>query len=311
MIRCVFKTLLCFIFCSPVCMAQSTGVVNDASLGETFAIVDQFISVSFEPVSVVLLLEREKGQVEQYKAIAVELAKSLKGSEQGLRTYIVGAAIPLANYADKTINNGNLKISIAFFLASKEMEFAATEVKTWTLNELKRNSSSTNVLLRNTSELEKSLVSLKLDATEIEQKLNIVRQRVSQIADLDEIVKLKAQQSVIKEMKSEQDRDIKQLKQLIEDGRTLQDPEKIDQYRQELYADLEEAAKVSAIADRLSQRKRESAAQGFYKKLELVKQMDNANPEQLAHEIMRLREQKKALETRLGIGNNEVTQNDF
>ena len=260
-------------------------------------IVDQIISVSFEPQVYFILREAGPGVVKQYKAAALEL----HDAEPGSRKFIVGSYIP----------SGTDDFHFSFFLAAENSAFAASEIKRWNEDDLRKNTTSTTVLEQRIAELEDKIKIKRVEAADLEEQLTGVRARASELAGVDKIIKLKTKLHNLEQTAGHDKSETERLKELTDNGRELEDPEDIDQYRKELSANLEEAAKVTAVAERLNQRKKESAKSSFMKKVELVKQMDTSDPDDLAREILQLRRKRREFENRLGLTSEDGGSREF
>lgn len=273
--------------------------------GESVGIIDQIISLSFEPQIHFVLKEIAPGVVKQYKASAVEMRED--NVEAGAaKKLLVGANVPLGQTSRKA--NG---FHFTFFLAGQDATFAASEIKRWSEAELRQNSTPLPILEERISEVENKLKLSRVEALALEEKLTALRRRASEIAEADKIIALKIEANDAKQSIDHDALETARLRSLIDQARDLEDPDGIDSYRQELALNLEEAAKVTAVADRLNQRKKESALRNFLKKIELVKEMDASNPSELAQQVLQLRKKRRELENRLGITSSDAANEEF
>ncbi|MCB0323311.1 MAG: hypothetical protein KDD69_07035 [Bdellovibrionales bacterium] len=274
-------------------------------LGTEVAIIDQLVSYEFDPVTVLVLRESASGRVEQFRAEAVAL-DSVQAAEPTARSYLVGAPVPLVQ-SDSDQSN----FHFTFFAASRDAAFAATAVKGWTRAELVENSPDAPELKRRIAAIEQELKILRVRAIDLEEQLAELRGKAAKIANIEAIIELKAKIATRQSREEDLTEEMERLRALIETGRQLEDPPQVDEWRHELSEHLREAAKVTAVADRLNRRKREAALQSFLQKLNLVKEMQQADPEALAQEILALRKERRELERRLGITSGEAAVNDF
>ena len=145
----------------------------------------------------------------------------------------------------------------------------------------------------------------------LQADLSDLRRQASQISEINDIVNLKMRLNSLQSAFAAKERQAERLRRLIDRGRQIEDPEGIDDRRLELSAALTEAAKVTAIADRLAKRQQDAARQTFLRKISVVQELDESNPEDLAREVLQLRKQRRELENRLGITPADGRNDDF
>jgi hypothetical protein len=285
--------------------AQSAAQNNNQPIPVDVGVIDQIINVTFEPFAVFLLLETGVGDIKQYQAAAVELI-ALGAQSAGSRQLIVGAPVIMNGQGleDNTFH-------FTFFMAGQNASFAATEVKNWSIEQLRKDTISLHDLLGEIAQLENKLRVKRVENLNLEESLASLRKRASDIAEIGQIVKLKMELKALSNAYQEKQAEAERLKSLIDLGRQVRDPEGIDQYRLELSLHLQEAAKVTAIADRLSKRQQEAARQNFMRKIGMVKEMDTSDPAALAKEVLQLRKQRRELENRLGITSTDAYSDEF
>ena len=294
-------------FCAAamLCAAITPLTVHADTLGKDFGLIDQIVSVGFEPVTLFVLQQTAEGEIRQYRAAALPLPASgnIPSSEHEL---LLAAPVLIT---EKNLRDPSFHFT--FFMASKDAAFAATVVKKWTLEELRQNSLQPSQMREEIEQLDQRLKILRVEVLNLDEKLADLRSRASQIAPIDEIIDLQMNLEGIDRTKKKKDEEILRIHELVESGRKLQDPENVDTLRQELALHLAEAAKVTALADRLDRRRQDAALQTFMNKVNLVKEMQSANPEALAQEVLRLRKKRRELEARVGVGSNDATNDDF
>lgn len=294
--------LLAIVLLSPIICVE---FASSQELGKSFGVIDQVTTAGFLPVSLFILEESPGGSIRQFRADFVPYESDKQDSATSLRL-LVGAVVPIPQGS-----SANSVIRHTFFLASKDSSFAATEVKKWTIGELIQNSVSEKVLQEQTRNEQQTARGLRNESLLLTQKLAKLREDAVGIVDLDEIVSARIQKRALEQEIQKNSHEVERLDHLVEYGRELEDPDWIDDYRQQLTIHLQEAAKVTAVADRLDQRRREAAVQRFLQKVSLVEGMGNADPRALAQEVLQLRRKRRELENRLGITSADAPSDQF
>ncbi len=272
--------------------------ISSASLSKALAIADELVNVDFEPKRALILEEADSGRVAQYPAVAVPLSgNKSRGSE-----LIVGAAV-LISHSDT--------IHYSFFLAGKDGQFAATEVRQLTLAKLKENSVTIAALSAATESLRDELNVKKVQLISFDEKLAELRGKASQLANIDEIIDLRMKVQDLKQAEEKNSAETERLQALLEKGKQQKDSAEIDTARREIAVHLQEAAKVTALADRLEEGRKDSASQTFAQKLALVKEMDEIDPKELASQVLQVRKRRRELENRLGITSSDGQADQF
>lgn len=269
-------------------------------------IISQTIGVPFKPVSAFALVESRVGEIKQYKAIAIP--KPLSTNLQGNQTYLAASPIP-AHSLNDTANNS---LRFAFFLASVNGEFAAGEVTELSYDQLKAESISIDELNQAILKYEKELPDLRTDNADLEAQLMELRDKASKIANVDDIIDLKVELENLKGFDEKKIVELDRLRALINLGRTSAEPTEADKIRTNLISQLTESAKITAFADRIANRKRDSALANYRRKVNLVKTAEGVDAETLAQEVLALRKRRRELESRLNLNSTpEGVQNEF
>lgn len=274
-------------------------------LGKEVGIVEQIVTTTFKPLTVFVLKETNLGEVKQFHAEAVRFTQQ-KDQQNDAEEIIVGAPVSVQ---DSALRESTFHFT--FFIAGEDSAFAATEIKKWSEEDLKNSSVSLAQLSLGISELDEELKKKRVQSIDSQGKLAELRNKAYEIAQVNDIIKLKLELEHLGREKDRLATEAERLKALIEIGREQEDPQGVDEYRQQLALHLKEAAQVTALADRLNRRKREAALQNFKTKLKLVKEMDATNPQTLAQEILRLRKKRRELENRLGITSPDTFTDEF
>lgn len=293
------------------CSSLSTAVADtpresvDLSLKDKVGFVDQLVSVPFTPTKVFVIEEVGPGEVQRFPGYVVQ-AQGGAAQSAGNQEVLVGARVPLSNLgSDKQV------FHFTFFLLDNVASFAATPVKRWSRKMLVDNSRPIDDLRVEVESVERKVQVQKMEHQAIDERLKALRDRASLIADIDKIVDLKVELGRLKSYVEDKSIEQQRLKKLIDDSRKNSEMgSDIDVLRRDLSSDLQEAAQVTAMADRLNSRRRDAAVASMQKKIALIKEMKAVDPEALAKEALKLRARRKELETRLNVGSPVATEDE-
>lgn len=305
------------IIAAPAAVTAESGKISDSGV----QIVDQLVSVTFDPVGAYLLIERGLGSVARIRAEYIpylaparldgepEDAHSPQPPQQFRadepRKVVVGAAVPIS-----IVRQDQGRFHSSFFLTGPKSTFAATPVKRTSGRDLEETDLTVQAMSREIEKIEEDYSERKKELEEIEQSLSSLRSKASAIAGVDEIVDLKMELSKLKGYGQEKSAETERLKTLIEAGRKQKDTPDLDPLKSELSVHLRDVAGKTANADRLEQRKQDSARTSLNQKMELVRQMEGEDAEALAREMVKLRTKRKELEAKLGKA-PAAQENDF
>jgi len=268
------------------------------------AMVDQLVSLPFLPSKVLLVQKLSDDSVRLYPgSVLPNRLPGKHGIDNILYLLVAPVSLEPADSAEEDF-------SLVFLLFDANNNFYGTAVQTMSWEELRQNSESAEELQLKTEELTRRKKITSVEATDMQQKLEGLRDEASKIAGVDEIIDLKMELVQLKGFGEEHAQELERLRELVEYGRGLADPANIDQQRQELMSHLTEAAKVTSVAERLNSRRRQTAVATVQAKLNLIRRMRNVDSNALAKEALRLRAIRRQLEVRLGIAPTEGIQ-DF
>lgn len=268
--------------------AIETGDADEADVG----VIDQLVTLSFYPKQVILLLETSVGNVRRYSGMFVSATQEKPVGDR----YLLGSPIPrtlLSRLPDP--------VRYVFFIIDDQGNMATTPVRQLSKKALLRNGRAVRVLVDYVNAAALQLKEEDEALRTLLENTRPVRERASQIAGVDDIIDLKMELAKLQGFDEENVAEVSRLKTLVERGRNLPDMPNLYPLIQELSLHLEEAAKVTAMADRLNTRRRETALSGLQKKLALVKEAKNYDREALARDVLRLRERRRELERQLHI----------
>ena len=283
-------------------------------------VVDQLVSVAFDPVGAYLLIEQGLGAVARIRAeyipyfVAARLEPGAESEPAAApvfrpnepRKVVVGSAVPV-----DILKQGEGRFHFSFFLTGPKSTFAATPVKRSSAQELEPADLTVQAMSREIEKIEEDYSSRKKELEGIEDRLSSLRSKASAIAGVDEIVDLKMELSKLKGYGQEKAVETERLKTLIESGRKQKDTRELDPLKSELSVHLRDVAGRTANADRLEQRKQDSARTSLNQKMELVREMEGEDAEALAREMVKLRAKKKELESKLGKPSVAAPDNEF
>ena len=289
------KALLSLLIASSAA-AQSEGTTGlPPQFPPNVGILEQTISVPFEPVSLYALQEIAIGEIRQYRAVAAQLGDPAEAAQSVQLT--VGA--PVAKNADADEEG---LFHFTFFLTDLNGQFAATEVKGWSWKRLAENTLPGTLLERNGAAYAQEITMQQAKNSEMEKQLSVMREQASKIAEVDEIIDLKSELTNVRGFDEQKSAEIERLHTLVAEGRDAADPKNLVSIRATLAENLAGIAKVTALSDRLSGRRREAAAASYRRKINLVRESEGIDPELLAQEALDLRRRRKELEARLSKG---------
>ena len=272
-------------------------------------ILEQTIAVPFEPVSLYALQEISLGQIRQYRAVAAQISSPEEAEQSKSVQLIVGA--PIAK--DAEADDAGV-FHFTFFLTDLNGQFAATEVKGWSWKRLAENTLPGALLERNGAAYAQEISMQQTKNVEMEKQLSTMREQASKIAEVDEIIDLKSELSNVRGFDEQKSSEVERLKTLVAEGRDLADPPDLVRIKATLAENLAGVAKVTALADRLSGRRKDAAAASYRRKINLVRESEGIDPELLAQEALDLRRRRKELEARLskgGVPADSTTNSEF
>lgn len=253
-------------------------------------ILQQSIVVPFEPVSVYALQEVGPGSVKQFRAVSYTPG-DVKPPPGSNATLSVGAAVR----QNRDLGDAST-FHFTFFVTGIEGQFAATEMQGWSWKKLAENTLPFGVMERELALYEKEAAELESGNHDTEVKLAQLREQASKIAEVDELIDLKSELANTRGFDERKLDEISRLRALAEIGRTDPAQPDVDLMRIQLSTQLSEAAKATAMSDRLNRRKRDAAMASYRRKLDLIRRNEGIDPQELAREILRLRKRRKELE---------------
>lgn len=273
----------------------------------TSGFIYQLVSMSFFPSRVFLLQEIRPGEIRQYPAESMYAERESISSSK-MRVFLA-AQVPVPPEAEGAYLMPTFHVT--FLMQGERDSFAAMPIKKWTLEKLRSNSQSAQVLSERNNRSKHQLEEEQAKLQEREEKLTLLHGRASQIAGIDEIIDLKMELARLRGFGEEAVAERAQLQDLIEVGRKLKDPLDIDERRHELLIQLAETARVTALADRLNRRRRTAALANIQKKLAFIKETKDVDLEVLAKRASTLRLKRKQLERMLNVSSETGTAEDF
>ncbi len=250
--------------------------------------IDQIVNTSFEPTSAFILENSRK--LRKFPALFMRL------SEPG--QFLLAAQVGEGIAPGETT-------TFTFFLKGVDGAFAATPVKSWSSVALDTNSSSTDTLASEADKLEAQLKGKRQQVAGMDRELRTLRAEASKIAGVDEIIDIKMDLARVKGFGEQGAAEQERLRRLIELGRAVKDPPEVSRLRGDLTLQLRDSAQKTALASRLTARKRAAGKATLEQRLQLVKEMSSYDPKALAQQVLKLRERRRALEERLSARSGE------
>ncbi len=292
--------------CSTFILLFPAAAFSQTSAGSNLlrdiGIVQDTINPPFDPSASYLLMETAPGKAMLYPATALALpAESSTVSPE----LMLGSLIP------RDDSSGSRTFHYTFLLASAGGSVTASSVKQGSATQLRSSTIAPAELSKRIVDLENQLQTKTLENKKLDESLAYLRKQSSSMPQVKEIMALRLQLEALKNSVEKLNAEADRQRALLELGRQAEDPQEIDQIRFALAADLQEAAKVTANADRLNNRQQEAARQEFLKKVSLVREMENSNPEELARQVLSLRKKRREIENRMGVSPSNGRSDDF
>ena len=273
------RILVCFIG------LIATSTVVSAELPTDRRSIDQIVNTSFEPTSAFILDNSRK--LRKFPA----LFRKLSDPDQYLLAAQVGEGLAVGE-----------STTFTFFIKGADGAFAATPVKSWDGAALDGNSLSTSVIEKEAARLEATLPERRQQSQLLDRELRGLRAQASKIAGVDEIIDLKMDLARVKGFGEQSAVEQERLRRLINVGRSVTDSPEIGKLRGDLTLQLRDSAQKSALASRLTARKRAAGKATLEQRLQLIRDMASYDPKLLAQEVLKLRERRRALESRSRVG---------
>lgn len=243
-------------------------------------VLEQRVKSNFQPTTSFLLWSPSKGRVISQQAV---LISSLSQPQE----YVVGT---------EGVFGKNSLAHYCFFLKGRDASFAATSVR---INESNLASPTLEEIEKENSSLKLEHASIKNQLTEFQKLLVDYRGKAMLVGGVDSIIQLQKEINRIRNADIRRENEQTRLRELIALGRKEQDGISFDELRQQLSSALKDTAQVTALADRLKSRKKQTAKQSLDDKLKLIRETSTINREEIAREILSLRTKRKQLETAL------------
>lgn len=287
---------------------EAQGEPEDNPLGGLVGLIDDILRLDFEPQIMYALYEDRPGHFVQYRAAASRIDDSSAESDESslLGSFVLGAPIHLSPEENKA---GKFKFIL--IASGDNGALSYSPVQSWDHARLRENSKGLVALDLEVANAKTELEQLEQEQARANKRINKLMAEASSIAGVDAIVELQMQYDSLVGVEEEKDTEVERIDRLIDNARELPDPDNINTLRSNLAQNLQAAAKVTALADRLDRRSRDAAVLKFKKKLQLVEEMKTADTKALAKEVLELRKKRRELENRLGKTSRDTMNRDF
>jgi len=261
----------------------------------------EYVQSSFKPKRIYALLFKASGELTQIRGYGL----SQPGS---VTNFLVGSFVP-----QKLIEtNSTSRVAYTFFLVGTNTEFHATPVKLLSMAALQEQQIDLERLKADLRALIGQKDEIETEVKGLERELSSVRSQLMDQAGLDSLLQVKRETQAQEELTRILSEEAKALAARIEQARNLDEPKEYSDRLQSLSKDLEDTAKVTALADRLATRRKEAALESARRKLALVREMQDVDRERLAREVMNLRRKRRRLEIEKGLAPaEERMEHDF
>lgn len=258
-------------------------------------ILDHVFSVPFEPKQVILIKEYPKGLVRMFNAECLGVKTENPGKQEA--SQVLCASKVDLNDADED----SKPFQFSFIVKGRPGEVFGSKISKITDKEIVKNTRTQEEYAVRKTRLEEKIVREQAVMEQLGLELKILRVKASQVAGVSDIVSVRGELSSISSGGERLEQEKRRLETLVKRAQELPDPVDINTRRKALSLDLKEAAKVTAMADRLNRRRKEAATGSLNDKLAMIKEAESVDIEALGQEVVRLREKRKQLEARFGV----------
>lgn len=273
-------------------------------LAEDFGIIEQTIAVSFKPTSTYALVA-QKLSASNWRLIK-RIHGTIVANPEDEGTLDVAVVVPQEVFSEE-----DQELYYSFFLISVDGEIAATEVKAITKEQLLNSFIPQEQLSLEIKQFEQQLPILKTKNVISQNKLNQTKEKVSKIAEVDDLIDLKSELASLKEGDSNAASEVEVLKNLYADNVYKPDSPEDLQMRMDLEKQLKEIIKSSTFQKKSTSNSPAEIISNFHKKIELAKSISYNNPEILAKEVLSLRRKRLELEAQLSSTGTTESNKDF
>ena len=262
---------------------------------EGVGFIDELIALDITPEKVFSLVEIAPGEVERYPAKFLDYYETIRYPK------VVGDTNHWIVASPLTLPKETQSLTFTFFLIAEDGYFAGTPVVNRSLEQIIDERKPTSQLEEEVRQSRKKLLSQVKMLEGLDEELAELREKASKVVGIENIVDLNMELSELEGFSSELESEKERLEELIKIGRKAKQPANLAQKRRELQAFLKEAAKVTAMADRLNKKKKNAALSTLRKNISLVKQTSGYNLQLLSQEVLKLRRQRRKLEAQLNL----------
>lgn len=276
-------------------VASKKSTFHEKRLPDGLGFLDGVVGSALKPDLAYSLVELAPGVVARAEAFVLDFNKiiSLNESAVGQHKWIVAA--PFYPHEEKK----DYRYSI--FLREKEGAFAGTPVVTCQKESLKGSSRSISQLQESVSKERGELNQLIVKIEERHSKLQALRKTVEETTELENLIVLEEQLGYYDREKTKLLEERNRLRRLVSLGRSQVADESLPAVRRNLQEQLREAAKVTANADRLSERKKRAAVGRVRSQMALIRSTTGVDKKPLLRKLRKLRAQRKAIEKKAGL----------
>lgn len=275
--------------------AQDPLAANSVDDLKCIRIIDEVVPVAFEPKDIFLLLAVQPNSI---------IAFPLHRAPQPLPRKSIADPLEIlvgTQFCDPRLMSPTVDFYYSVVALDGQGQFAATPVARMTGKELLENTKSVDTLQENIDAIKAQLSSADLAEAKIDPELAQLRMGISQLVKIDDLVQLRLMVSYLEADVAKKFEEIKRLQDLLAAGRAQGEEESYGDLRQDLSMRLRETAQVTAMADRLQNRKKRAAQTALEYKMNLIQTTQGVDPNSLAREVLRLRAERQNLERELGV----------
>lgn len=287
-------------FLHPACALGQDG--DELSSDGAYSLVDNVVTIDITPAKVIVLQEPQLGLVQQYDGEFSYFSQS-ESKEMSSHQLLASARV-LWNFG----HDYKAPQKFVFLFYDSKGHFAATPVASWSYEQAKEHALTEKGVKEEISILQQDIELAQNEVASLDVQLEELRERAASIAEVDKIVDLKVELAQLTSPEEEEEMEFDRLSSLVERGYQFKCSNDVDVLRAELNNHLVEMSKATALADRLSHRKGQSAVERVKQKLRLIRDTKDIDANELARQVLDMRTKRREYEQRMGIrsGDNEA-----
>jgi len=268
---------------------------HEKKLPSGLGFLDGVVGSALTPDVAYSLVEMGLGEVAKAEAFSLDFNQIVSINKSSLEQEKWVIAAPF--YPP----NDHLEYLYSIFLRELAGAFAGTPVVARTGESLKGRSRSIAELQEAVRRERKKLFKTVSEIGEKDLEISKMKTKVETMAEVENIIFLENQLEYFAREKEKAVSERKRLEKLVARGRKQVADKSLPALRRGLQAQLRDAAKVTANADRLSARKKRSAVGKVRSQMAMIRAAKGVNKKALLKKLRKVRAQRKTIEAQKGI----------